>query len=86
MMKRFVTLLQREWMQHQRGWLILLALPWALVVGLGMFAGFQIEMEGGALGIEPGETFDHPVTARAREHHVRPLCGELGEQIGAHRV
>ena len=50
MMKRFVTLLQREWMQHQRGWLILLALPWALVVGLGMFAGFQIEMEGGAPG------------------------------------
>jgi ABC-2 type transport system permease protein len=50
MMKRFVTLLQREWMQHGRGWAILLLLPFVLVVGLGLTAGLQIEMDGGAPG------------------------------------
>ena len=53
-MKRFATLLQREWMQHKRGWLILLALPWVLVVGLGLFAGFQIETDGKQPGVIAG--------------------------------
>jgi ABC-2 type transport system permease protein len=46
MNKRFATLLQREWMQHGRGWMILLALPWVVIMGLGLFAGFRIEMDG----------------------------------------
>ena len=53
-MKRFATLLQREWMQHQRGWLILLALPWVLVMGAGIFAGFQIETDGKQPGVMAG--------------------------------
>ena len=46
-MKRFKTLLQREWMQHHRGWLILLALPMMLVVGIAAFASFQFELDEG---------------------------------------
>ena len=46
MMKRFATLLRREWMQHGRSWVILLALPWVAIMSLGLFAGFQIEMDG----------------------------------------
>lgn len=53
-MKRFATLLQREWMQHKRGWLILLALPWVMVMGLGLFAGFQIETDGHKPGVIAG--------------------------------
>ncbi len=53
-MKRFATLLQREWMQHRRGWLVLLALPWVLVMGAGVFAGFQIETDGEQPGVIAG--------------------------------
>lgn len=46
-MKRFKTLLQREWMQHHRGWLILLALPMVLVVGIAIVSSFQFELDEG---------------------------------------
>jgi len=36
-MKRFKTLLQREWMQHQRGWLVLMALPIVVITVAGLF-------------------------------------------------
>lgn len=48
-MKRFSTLLQREWMQHQIGWMILVSMP--LIVGLAvtLFSqpSFHLKMEGG---------------------------------------
>ncbi|HSW09158.1 hypothetical protein [Aquabacterium sp.] len=47
-MNRFNTLLQREWMQHQRGWMILLGLPLVLVILAGLFTdlGISIEIDG----------------------------------------
>jgi len=46
-MQKFKTLLLREWMQHQRGWLVLLALPLLLVVGFGLFGQLHFDMEDG---------------------------------------
>ena len=41
-MKTFKTLLQREWLQHQRGWLVMLGLPVVLAVLLATFG--QVEL------------------------------------------
>lgn len=38
-MDRFVTLMRREWMQHRTGWLVLMALPAALMLVLSLFEG-----------------------------------------------
>lgn len=43
-MQRFKTLLLREWMQHQRGWLVLLALPLLLVLGVGLFGELDFDL------------------------------------------
>lgn len=47
-MNRFNTLLQREWMQHRLGWMILMGAPLALVLVAGMFTelGVSIEKDG----------------------------------------
>jgi len=47
-MNRFNTLLQREWMQHRLGWLILMGAPLVLVLVAGLFTelGVSIEKDG----------------------------------------
>ena len=52
-MQTFKTLLLREWMQHQRGWLVLLALPLLLVLGLGLFGDIQVDLPTGADAMPP---------------------------------
>ncbi|MBI5258623.1 MAG: hypothetical protein HY855_19115 [Burkholderiales bacterium] len=48
MFQRFTPLLQREWMQHQRGWLVLLLAPLVLILLASTFApiGMQVEIDG----------------------------------------
>ncbi len=43
-MQRFKTLLLREWMQHQRGWWVLMALPFVLIVVAGLFGQVQFDL------------------------------------------
>ncbi len=43
-MNRFNTLLQREWMQHQRGWLILMGLPTALFLLIVVLGQWQFSL------------------------------------------
>lgn len=43
-MQRFKTLLLREWMQHQRGWWVLMALPFLFVVAAGLFGHVQLDL------------------------------------------
>lgn len=47
-MNRFNTLLQREWMQHRLGWMILMGAPLVLVLVAGIFTelGVSIEKDG----------------------------------------
>ncbi|NRF69802.1 hypothetical protein HLB44_22610 [Aquincola sp. S2] len=47
-MNRFNTLLQREWMQHQRGWLALMLVPVALILVAAVFGTviFDVESDG----------------------------------------
>ncbi len=45
--QRFRSLLLREWMQHRNGWLVLLALPSLLMVGLSLFDGQGIDVQVG---------------------------------------
>ena len=42
---RFRTLLLREWMQHRTGWLVLMALPTLLALGLSLFDGRGISLK-----------------------------------------
>lgn len=57
-MTKFQTLLLREWMQHQRGWLLMLLLPLALVF-LAVLLGplnvdtIQIEADGSSMVLAP---------------------------------
>lgn len=46
-MERFKTLLLREWMQHRFGWLVLLAIPFALIVGAGLFGQLHMDLGDG---------------------------------------
>lgn len=48
-MQKFKTLLLREWMQHQRGWYVLMALPFVVILGFGLFGQlhFDIDEAGG---------------------------------------
>lgn len=50
-MSRFNTLLQREWMQHHRGWLVLMLLPPLLLLVLVPFG--SVEIGPGELGPVP---------------------------------
>ena len=43
-MNRFVTLMHREWMQHRTGWIVLMALPAAAMLMLGLFEGNGVQM------------------------------------------
>ena len=45
-MNRFMSLLHREWMQHHRGWLILMALPLVLTLVVGLFAELRVNVGG----------------------------------------
>lgn len=49
---RFRTLLLREWMQHRTGWLVLMALPTLLALGLSLFNGRGIDVQVGDDKIE----------------------------------
>ena len=49
---RFRTLLLREWMQHCTGWLVLMALPTLLALGLSLFDGRGIDVQVGGDQIE----------------------------------
>ena len=53
-MQRFKTLLLREWMQHQRGWWVLMALPFLLVVAVGLFGQIQLDLnDQGSVDVPP---------------------------------
>jgi hypothetical protein len=43
-MTRFKTLLLREWMQHQRGWIVLMALPLLFFVAAGLFGQMHFDL------------------------------------------
>jgi len=43
---RFHTLLLREWMQHRTGWLVLMALPTLLMLGLSLLDGQGLAVDG----------------------------------------
>jgi ABC-2 type transport system permease protein len=43
--KRFGTLLQREWMQHQRGWWILMGLPLLVMLLVGIFGSVDVQLD-----------------------------------------
>lgn len=47
-LSRFVPLLQREWMQHQRGWWILMLAPAVLIVVAAVFGdvGMNLQVDG----------------------------------------
>lgn len=57
-MSRFRTLMQREWMQHQRGWLILMCTPPLLLLLVVLFA-FQVDSPL-AIAVLKGPEFPHP--------------------------
>lgn len=44
-MKRFVTLMQREWLQHRFGWMVAALLPLAIALLLVAFGQVQIEAD-----------------------------------------
>lgn len=46
MSPRFVTLLQREWLQHHRAWLLLAAVPPLLMLGLLALGRLEIDVDG----------------------------------------
>ena len=43
-MKRFTTLLQREWMQHRIGWLVLMGLPTGVLLIAALFGQIQFDV------------------------------------------
>ena len=45
MNERFTTLLRREWMQHQRGWLLVIGVPLALLLGIAVFGHTVVEFD-----------------------------------------
>lgn len=54
-MNKFITLMQREWLQHRMGWLVLTALPLALMLGLSLFdgKGLHIQVDGDGQTLPP---------------------------------
>jgi hypothetical protein len=53
-MNRFKTLLLREWMQHQRGWWVLMGLPTALLLLAALFGEIHFEVGDKLPGSMPG--------------------------------
>ena len=45
MNERFTTLLRREWMQHQTGWLLVIGVPLALLLGVAVFGRTVVELD-----------------------------------------
>jgi hypothetical protein len=43
-MNRFATLMYREWLQHRAGWLVVMALPSALMLLFGLFEGHGLQV------------------------------------------
>ena len=66
-MVKFLTLMHREWLQHRSGWLVLMALPTALVALLTLFEGRGLQLHMG------GET-----TAMPQLDQLPPLVQTLG--------
>lgn len=62
---RFRTLLLREWMQHRNGWLVLMALPTLLALGLSLFDGRGIDVQVGGDSIEVGALSRLPTVLQA---------------------
>jgi ABC-2 type transport system permease protein len=62
---RFRTLLLREWMQHRTGWLVLMALPTLLALGLSLFDGRGIDVQVGGDSIEVGALSRLPTVLQA---------------------
>ena len=52
-MNKFITLMQREWLQHRTGWLVLMGLPLVLTLGLALLDGrglhVQVDADGQSL-------------------------------------
>ena len=40
------TLMLREWMQHRRGWMVLVALPALIMLGIGLSGHMEIQFDG----------------------------------------
>ncbi len=53
-MTRFKTLLQREWMQHHRGWIALLAVPLVLCLGAAAFGDVHFGLGDDGVPDNPG--------------------------------
>ena len=49
-MNKFMTLMQREWLQHRNGWLVLMGLPLVLMLGLSLFDGRGLQIQVGGDG------------------------------------
>ena len=54
-MNRFVTLMKREWLQHRIGWLVLMVLPSAIMMGLSLIdaKGLQVQVAGDGTNLPP---------------------------------
>jgi hypothetical protein len=51
-MNRFSTLLQREWMQHRLGWLVMLGAPLLICLVAAMFGGVSVNLGNGDTKVE----------------------------------
>jgi hypothetical protein len=60
-LSRFRTLMLREWMQHRTGWLVLMALPTLLMLGLGLFDGQGVQVG----SVDAGELSALPLVLQA---------------------
>ena len=54
-MNRFLTLIQREWLQHRTGWLVLMAAPTALMALMTLFEGrgLRLRIDGETASLPP---------------------------------
>jgi ABC-2 type transport system permease protein len=69
-MTRFTTLLQREWMQHRRGWQLLMGLPIVLVALAGVFGQIHVNFDSDGVAEMP----DPLVVASVSVAGVGLLC------------
>ena len=54
-MNKFITLMQREWLQHRTGWRVLMGLPLVLMLGLALLdgRGLHIQVDGDGQSLPP---------------------------------
>jgi len=54
-MNRFFTLMQREWLQHRIGWLVLMVLPSLVMLGLSLLDGkaLHVQVDGDGTRLPP---------------------------------